>query len=346
MFRANLAEPHSHSPFHPTDSMKKILVIEDEPNIRETLVDLLEMNNYEVVTACDGKEGITMAQETEPDLIISDIMMPEKNGLEVLENLVLENTDQLPPPFIFLTAKSDHDDIRKGMNLGADDYLLKPFKVNDLVSTVERNLAKRENMNEQMLNAERERISTFLHDGVQQLLVIGHLNLSRLKYGADRLNELEQKMLDQSSQVLEQAIQEMRDLSHGLVDDKTLKECIQESCDKINDSGSLNVELHYQTETKIDIQDQRAIFNIINELLNNILKHANAKRASISLVEEPQTLIVAVEDDGDGFDPIKEAFGIKKIKKTIQKLGGQFEVNSVLKSGTKITFNLPIKNKT
>ncbi|WP_036153967.1 response regulator [Maribacter forsetii] len=123
--------------------MKRILLIEDDKALRENTEELLELSGYTVLTAPNGKIGIDAAIENLPDIIICDIMMPVVDGYGVLENLSNnEKTKQIP--FIFLSAKTEHKEIRKGMDLGADDYLTKPFEEEDLMSAIESRLAKAE----------------------------------------------------------------------------------------------------------------------------------------------------------------------------------------------------------
>jgi len=113
----------------------KILIIEDDPNIRENLGELLTIKGFTVCLAANGREGILQATLEKPDLIFCDITMPEINGYEVLK-FVRENIELTLTPFIFLTAKTNSIDIRTGMNLGADDYLTKPFTINDLMAAI------------------------------------------------------------------------------------------------------------------------------------------------------------------------------------------------------------------
>ncbi len=121
--------------------MKTILLIEDDAALRENTAELLELSDYHVITAPNGKIGITMAKEEKPDIIVCDIMMPEVDGYGVLEALSDHKyTSQIP--FIFLSARTEHKEIRKGMNLGADDYLTKPFEEEELISAIESRLAK------------------------------------------------------------------------------------------------------------------------------------------------------------------------------------------------------------
>ena len=121
--------------------MKKILFIEDDTVVRENTAELLELANYSVITAANGKIGVAEAKKHTPDIIICDIMMPELNGYGVLQILSKEEATK-HIPFIFLSAKTERQDIRKGMNLGADDYITKPFDESELFSAIESRLAK------------------------------------------------------------------------------------------------------------------------------------------------------------------------------------------------------------
>lgn len=121
--------------------MKKILLIEDNEDIRTNTAEILELSNYEVIVAEDGKVGVSKAIEHLPDLIICDIMMPVLDGYGVLHALQ-KNESVKNTPFIFLTAKSERTDFRKGMELGADDYITKPFSGTELLSAVDGRLKK------------------------------------------------------------------------------------------------------------------------------------------------------------------------------------------------------------
>ncbi len=121
--------------------MKKVLLIEDDAVLRENTEELLELLNYEVFTAPNGIKGVDTAKSVSPDIIVCDIMMPELDGYGVLESLSRDNTTK-HIPFIFLSAKTERKDVRKGMDLGADDYITKPFTEDELTSAIESRLAK------------------------------------------------------------------------------------------------------------------------------------------------------------------------------------------------------------
>ncbi|MBK7410305.1 MAG: response regulator [Saprospirales bacterium] len=122
--------------------MNKILVIEDHLEVRENLHELLELCNYHVISAPDGTKGIQLAISEQPDLILCDIMMPGGvDGYDVLTTLG-RHPETAAIPFIFLTARADKTDIRRGMQLGADDYLTKPFEEQELLRVIQLRLHK------------------------------------------------------------------------------------------------------------------------------------------------------------------------------------------------------------
>ncbi len=121
--------------------MKKILLIEDNTDVRENTSEILRLAQYEVVTAVNGKEGVEKAQTEKPDIIICDIMMPVLDGHGVL-HMLSKQEETASIPFIFLTAKAERSDMRKGMEMGADDYLTKPFDDVELLNAIESRLKK------------------------------------------------------------------------------------------------------------------------------------------------------------------------------------------------------------
>ena len=123
--------------------MSTVLVIEDNNEIRENIVEILELADYEVVVAKNGKQGVEIALINLPDIILCDIMMPELDGYGVLY-LLNKNPETTNIPFIFITSKSERLDLRKGMEMGADDYLTKPFGRLELLNAIEIRLKKKD----------------------------------------------------------------------------------------------------------------------------------------------------------------------------------------------------------
>lgn len=121
--------------------MKRILVIEDEPEMRRNLATLLRLEKFEPLTAENGRTGLELARREAPDLILCDVMMPELDGYGVLQALRADPRLALIP-FIFLTARGEREDLRNGMNLGADDYLTKPVAKGELLRAIEARLQR------------------------------------------------------------------------------------------------------------------------------------------------------------------------------------------------------------
>src|SRR6187549_2523956 len=131
-----------HLPFHYPSNMKsKILIIEDNHDVRENLSEILTLSGYETFMASNGIEGVQVALDKRPDLILCDIMMPELDGYGVLR-ILSKNEAFFSVPFIFLSAKTELADLRRGMTLGADDYITKPFDDVELLDTIEIRLRK------------------------------------------------------------------------------------------------------------------------------------------------------------------------------------------------------------
>lgn len=140
-----------------------ILVIDDHPGIRENVAEMLTLAGYHALEAENGKQAVEMAKEQRPDLIICDIMMPELDGYGVLHMLrKYPETEHIP--FIFLTAKTDRSDFRRGMEMGADDYITKPFEDVELLNAVETRLKKQQFLQEKFAAAQTQPIGAILQD--------------------------------------------------------------------------------------------------------------------------------------------------------------------------------------
>ena len=149
--------------------MKTILLIEDNKDVRENTAEILSLAQYSVITAKNGKEGVELALQEKPDLIICDIMMPVLDGHGVL-HMLSKNEETSGIPFIFLTAKAERSDFRKGMEMGADDYLTKPFDDVELLSAIESRLKKNELMKKEFIKS-MEGLNNFISDakGIESL---------------------------------------------------------------------------------------------------------------------------------------------------------------------------------
>jgi CRP-like cAMP-binding protein/CheY-like chemotaxis protein len=141
---------------------KTILVINDNNDLRENTAEILELAGYKTLTAANSKQGVDIAVKEKPSLIVCDIMMPELDGYGVL-HLLRKNVDTQNIPFIFLTAKTERSDFRKGMEMGADDFVIKPFEDIELLNAIEVRLKKSEIL-DQMYSPSPQGLSQFVRD--------------------------------------------------------------------------------------------------------------------------------------------------------------------------------------
>ncbi|HEX2907617.1 MAG TPA: response regulator [Phototrophicaceae bacterium] len=166
--------------------MTKILVIEDEPLILKNVADTLKLEGFDVQGVGNGRSGIEKAKEYQPNLVICDIMMPELDGFDVLIEL-RQNPITANIPFMFLTARTDRDSWRRGMELGADDYLMKPFTAEELLQAISRRIERYESVvhaYEQKLDALRANIIRALPHELRTPLtgIIGNTELLLMDY--------------------------------------------------------------------------------------------------------------------------------------------------------------------
>jgi len=324
--------------------MSKILIIEDEKILRETLTDILEISGYIVVQARDGEEGIEVFTKTTPDLIICDINMPKMDGFEVFKILEALITESEFPPFIFLSSKTEPKSIREGMNLGAVDYITKPYSVPELLKVIDLRLEKRKKLQTALINDERERMSQELHNGVQSLILAAGMGIRTVVSRLDEMPKKEQDLLKNSVQLLNQAISETRSVSHNLIPDLIKTHGLENYLNliflTIRSSTEIKIDLNINIKEEELIQSQLKIdiCRLVQEMINNTLKHAKAKTISIKLVKVNREITLDFQDDGIGFNSNKstEGIGLQSLRKKVSQLDGKITLDSHPKKGTRI----------
>ena len=179
--------------------MEKILIIEDSFLLRKSISDSLGLEGFEVIHAENGTTGIAKAKSDFPDLILCDIMMPDMTGYDVLQVLKSDNGDIICP-FIFITALGERENIREGMDLGADDYLIKPFTINELLNAIRTRLQKRQLLEiqiraklekiEQELKAKSDELASLIQTQKLELAKVYTLNSQITKQLSDHQAKL------------------------------------------------------------------------------------------------------------------------------------------------------------
>ena len=321
--------------------MIKILVVEDEVNIRETLVDILEAHAYEVISASNGLIGSIKAVKDKPDLIISDINMPEMDGFEMLEALKGCMEEVLIPPFIFLTAKVEKSDMRKAMNLGADDYITKPFKNQELFEAIQTKLDKRKEVEGKIISKERTQISGELHDSIQQLLVASYMGFETLSSRGSFESPNDQAIFKSAFELLKQANSDLRSYAHNIGKKESIENIaasLQAMADSIQTTSGIKFKVTCSLEAPLTPELQTQLYRIVQESVSNILKHAKATTASIELQSSPVGITLRVIDDGIGFDAaaIGSGMGMANLKERVHQIGADLRVVSLPNMGTTV----------
>ena len=331
--------------------MIKILVIEDEANIRREVMDWLRFEGYAVIGAENGRAGLAAVHQEAPDLILCDVAMPELSGHEVLSE-VRSGVDSGQIPFIFLTAAADRGAMRRGMELGADDYLTKPFTHAEVFNAVRTRLGKKSAQDAQVQNQldtlnlvfaeEREKrllksriVAMFAHDFRNPLNWI-LMSSEILRSQADRLTpERRDRQLDRIDSAVHQLLQMLDDMLTvaevesgrlGFAAERVeLPPFIETTLDELRlmDQGAHRFTLHTNARRFITA-DPKLLKRILANLLTNAMKFSPPEtEITLSIYEVPDAICFEVQDQGLGipaeslprlFEPFHRASNIQHTK--------------------------------
>jgi len=325
--------------------MAKILVVEDEANIRETLVDILESYDYDVVEAPNGLVGAVRTIKEKPDLILSDVNMPEMDGFEMLDSLRGCMEEALIPPFIFLTARTERSDMRKGMSLGADDYITKPFNTAELLEAVRVKLERRSEVANKLLKKERSQISGELHDSIQQLLVASYMGFQAIQDKISLLDPKDQLIFKSALGLLQQSNEDLRSYAHNIGKGQqivNIETSLNSLANGIKTTGDIDIEVKCEIRLPLSIEVQTQLFRIVQEAISNILKHAKASKVTIELICDKSGSKLRVVDNGVGFDTstASSGLGMSSLKDRVQQVKGTLQLNSEINKGTVIEITI------
>jgi len=334
--------------------MALILVVEDETNIREEIMDWLLFEGYEVVGAGNGREALEAIAQAQPNLIISDIRMPVMDGRELLLE-IRSNPSLLHIPFIFLTASAERESMRHGMNIGADDYLTKPFTHVEVLEAVRARLQRQSIQSQQLstqlnnlqkaLGEEREKrllksrlVAMFSHDFRNPLASVlsssgilrnysDHLTPERRVQHLDRIDgAIHQllQMLDEMLMIAEMEGDQLAFAPQTLPLATLVEEMVQEF--QLIDENMHRIVFSCDFDQSADV-DPKLMRHIIANLLSNALKYSPlGTQVTVTLKQtEQDTVCLSVQDEGIGippedlphlFEPFQRASNVALIKGT------------------------------
>lgn len=365
--------------------MTKILIIEDDPQIREEVLFWLTLEDYEAIGASNGREGIEFAQSYRPDLIVSDIMMPEKDGYRVLLEVRTQPATALIP-FIFLTAKQEKGDIRYGMELGADDYITKPFEREEFLRAIQARLNRQQQYTQESAQQVNRLRQNFLRTLPHELRtpLVGILGIGELlMQDADTLTTAEiadyAGLITSSGQQLYRLIEnyllytQLEQLAADPAQAALLMQgrvsqtyaILHETSERVANKYARysNLLLAIQPATvPIEAQD---LTKIIYELVDNAFKFSKAPaRVQVNADVQGDTYVILVTDQGRGmsaeniaaidayvqferaiYEQQGAGLGLAIVRRLLELTGGACQITSTVNVGTQVRVTLPIRTR-
>ncbi|MCC6905530.1 MAG: response regulator [Anaerolineae bacterium] len=331
----------------------RILVVEDERRLREQIVEALILSGYEPVQAEDGPAALISAATLPPDLILCDIRMPGMTGLEVLQQ-IRQTPGIADTPFIFVTAMAERHMMRSGMELGAEDYLTKPFTITELLDAVRIQLEKRERNAQAERERERARLARDLHDSVKQTLWSAMLLLeaSENAAGSERGSRAVNPLLKVRT-LIQIAVLEMQTLLMELRPEmlamQGLPEALRQLTDTLRSTQSFNLGLTVRPILTLPDRVQVVFYRVAQEALSNAIRHASPRQVHVTLSGGRKAAMLEIVDDGVGFDPQSAAAGVHMGVAHMQERAAEVGANLVIESrhghGTRVRIIWPVERR-
>ena len=359
--------------------MKRILIIEDNEQILESLQEILLLKNFDVLTAQNGLIGVSLAKKERPDLILCDVTMPELDGFGVLK-ILRQNSLTTTIPIIFLTARAAREDIREGMDLGADDYLSKPFSVPQLLRAISTRIEKQEVINKESsakLDGLRRNIAAFLpHElltplhgimGTSELILNYHESMSSselvesvrgIQDSGQRLNRLIRNFIMFSElEAIASGAQSLRDASEAIDVEAIIGFTAQTCALKANRVEDLELDLE---DALIQISSHH-LTKAVEEIVGNAFKFslAGTPVKLFNKIDE-QFFRLYIVDCGRGmtieqianigaymqferkyYEQQGNGLGLIISKRIVELYGGELSVESIIGKQTSLCIKLP-----
>ncbi len=359
---------------------QKILVIDDEENYRDIITMTLEFSGYEVFKATNGLDGLAAAKMHRPDVILCDINMPKMDGITLLGALK-EEPEFAGIPFIFLTGNSGTADMRKGMQLGADDYLTKPFTTEELLSAVKTRLIKKRSLHEyyktQFDDIKSNILQSLPHEfrtPLNSILGFSQMLMEESNFPPEEVQEMG-ALINKSGHRLHHLLENMvlfGQLQFLMKDREKMEKVRHESAtpllEVIRPISEKQMVTHERTEaiqlscnnTLVQISSIR-LTKIMEEIIDNALKFSMAgTTVQISNEENGPTVLIKIKDEGRGMseEQIKKisafqqferdyyeqqgaGLGLAIVKTLVELHNGRLIIESVENTGTTVTISLP-----
>jgi signal transduction histidine kinase len=338
----------------------RILVVDDERLNRVLLSTNLRESGYTVETAEDGEQALQMLRAGPFDAVLLDLIMPKMDGFQVLAEMKQDATLRRIPVMV-ISSMEEMESIVRCIEMGATDYLAKPFNPVLLHARIRASLASLHEermavLREQFAQVtaaqeeERQRIARELHDGLGPALASLNIRLLTIRKLLERDGH---PLAVEIEELAEQAKANMRDirrLIHDLrpvaLDELGLVPALREHLARCGREHGLAVEFGAEVGERLPSSVETALFRIVQEAVNNVLRHAQAEHLYVTLRRETDQVRLDVADDGQGFDaslPRSSGhLGLWSMRERVEQLGGRFEVHSLPHQGTTVTTVVPL----
>ena len=327
--------------------LPRLLVVEDNADLREYLTRLLEDRGM-VEAAGDGAAALEIARVWKPDLILADVMMPGLDGFGLLE--AIRADPLLRSMSVILLSAWAGDEIRaRGLRAGADDYVVKPFAMDELLARVDGQLWLARMRSETWTAAERERLAFDLHDSVTQSVYSVTLLAEAGRRAASRGNQAQvEEYLTRLGETAQRALREMRLLVNELrpvaLSHLGLVKALEHRLDSVERRAGLIARVVVTGELSLSRAAEEAFYFIAQEALNNSLKHARATEVVVRISGRPTSTELTVTDDGRGFDAELASkgggVGLVSIQERARRIGATATVGRRRRGGTQVTVRL------
>jgi signal transduction histidine kinase len=338
----------------------KILVVDDERLNRLLLSTNLQESGYSVEAAEDGQQALRMLRAQPFDAVLLDLIIPKMDGYQVLAEL---KGDELLRriPVIVISSTDEMESIVRCIEMGAIDYLAKPFNPVLLHARIRASLASLHEermavLREQFAQVtaaqeeERQRIARELHDGLGPALASLNIRLRTVRKLLERDSHPLAGEIGELSEQTQANIRDIRRLIHDLrpvaLDELGLVPALREHLARCEQEHDLVVDFASDGGARLPAAVETALFRIVQESVNNVLRHAQAQQVRVTLMRDTDHVKLHVTDNGQGFEPqlprSGRHLGLWSVRERVEQMGGQFEVRSAPGKGTTVTTVVPL----
>lgn len=339
----------------------RILIVDDDQLNRLLLSTNLQESGYRVEAAEDGEQALRLLRELTFDAVLLDLIMPRVDGYQVLAEMK-QDPKLRRIPVMIISSTEDLESIVRCIEMGATDYLTKPFDPVLLHARIRASLASRQAeriaaLREQLAKitegqeAERQRIAQELHDGVGPSLASLRLRLGAIQKRLERDSHPASGEIQELAEQVQTSIQDIKrlilDLRPAALDELGLVPALREHISRCRDEHDVAIELLAEEGERLPNAIETALFRIVQEAVNNVIRHAQARNVTVVLERGAGIVRLVVADDGQGFDTrlphSGKHVGLWSMCERVEQQGGRFSVNSAPGEGTSVVAVLPLQ---